>query len=86
MPEAARYLGVSRRTFYDYVRKDVPCVKVGGAVAFDVTDLDAWAEAHKERPKSAVSEALDERPLAAPTPTAQHRYAQERLARLRAQK
>lgn len=57
VPDAARYLGVSRRTFYDHVRKDVPCVKIGGVVAFDVTDLDAWAEAHKELPTQA-----DERP------------------------
>jgi excisionase family DNA binding protein len=49
--EAARYMGVSRRTFFMYVRKDVPSIQIGARVLFDAADLDTWAEAHKRAPE-----------------------------------
>ncbi len=49
-PEAARYLAVSTRTFYDHVRKGVPAVRIGASVRFDVADLDEWAAKRKEAP------------------------------------
>lgn len=43
--QAAKYLGVSRSTFYTLrIRR----VKVGTASRYDVQDLDAFIEAHKE--------------------------------------
>lgn len=83
VPAAARYLGVSVRTFYDHVRKELPCVKIGSRVTFDAVDLDAWADAHKERPNSAASKPSDETPLAVPTPTAQRRWALDSAGKLR---
>jgi len=53
-PDAAAYLGVSTRTFYDYVRKNVRVVRIGTRVAFDVADLDAYAERQKESPPEPV--------------------------------
>jgi excisionase family DNA binding protein len=47
---AARYLGVSRRTFFKHVRASVRAVQIGGRVTFDTDDLDAWANAHKTAP------------------------------------
>jgi excisionase family DNA binding protein len=48
--DAARYLGVSRRTFFVHVRKNVPCVQIGARVLFDTTDLDRWVEINKRVP------------------------------------
>jgi excisionase family DNA binding protein len=49
-PAAARYLGVSLRTFYDHVRAHVPAVRIGTRVVFDPADLDAFAETRKVAP------------------------------------
>ena len=48
--DAASYMGVSRRTFFMYVRKNVPHVQIGARVLFDVADLDRWIETNKRVP------------------------------------
>jgi excisionase family DNA binding protein len=53
-PEAARYLGVSRRTFYEYVRPKVQFARIGARVVFDTNDLDAWIASRKEAPPERV--------------------------------
>lgn len=54
-PEAARYLGVSTRTFYDHVRSGVAFVRIGSRVLFDAADLDAWAASRKQAPPEPVA-------------------------------
>lgn len=44
--EAAEYLGVSRRTFYEHVRREVRTVRIGTRVRFKTDELDSWAERH----------------------------------------
>ncbi len=43
--EAAAYLNISRATFYRYVIKDVPAIRVGSAPRWRRADLDAWLNA-----------------------------------------
>ncbi len=42
-PDAAAYLGVSVNTFDRHVRSEVPEVRRGTVVLFDVDALDRWA-------------------------------------------
>jgi excisionase family DNA binding protein len=58
--DAARYLGVSRRTFYDHVRNDISPIRIGARVLFDEADLDKWAEARKEARTPATPETQTE--------------------------
>jgi len=45
--EAARYLGLEVDTVYKKSRlREVPCVKVGRALRFDVKALDRYIEQH----------------------------------------
>ena len=46
--EAAEYLTVSRRYLANLTAAgDIPAVRMGRAVRYDVADLDAWIEQHK---------------------------------------
>ena len=45
--EAAKYLGMSLSTFKG-IMKEIPKIRLGRLVKFDVKDLDAYLEAHKE--------------------------------------
>ena len=49
--DAAAYLSVSLRTFYEHIRPHVTAVNVGRRVTFDKTDLDGWAEQNKQAAK-----------------------------------
>jgi excisionase family DNA binding protein len=45
--EAAQYLGLEVDTVYKKSRlREVPCVKVGGALRFDVKALEKYIEQH----------------------------------------
>ncbi len=45
--EAAALLGVSRSTFKDYVRGELPAVRIGRRVVFDRRDVEQWARERK---------------------------------------
>lgn len=46
--EASCYLGLTKTTLYTWTcRKKIPHVKIGRALRFDKTDLDAWIEPKK---------------------------------------
>ena len=50
--EAAQYLGTTPATLYTKVwRREVPFVKVGRSVRFDVKDLEELIERSKVRPR-----------------------------------
>lgn len=50
--EAAQYLGTTPATLYTKVwRREVPFVKVGRSVRFDVKDIEELIERSKVRPK-----------------------------------
>jgi excisionase family DNA binding protein len=50
--EAAKYLGTTEKTLYSKVwRREIPFVKLGRSVRFDIRDLDAMIEANKLRPR-----------------------------------
>jgi excisionase family DNA binding protein len=52
--EAARYLSVSVSTLYGWVwQRRIPFVKIGRALRFDPTDLEAYIEASKQYPDKA---------------------------------
>lgn len=49
--DAARYLGTTPATLYTKVwRREIPFVKLGRSVRFDVNDLDALIEGAKVKP------------------------------------
>jgi excisionase family DNA binding protein len=49
--EAARYLGTTPASLYSMVwRREVPFVKLGRSLRFDMNDLDALIEASKFKP------------------------------------
>ena len=49
--DAARYLGTTSATLYTKIwRREIPFVKFGRSVRFDVKDLDALIEASKVKP------------------------------------
>lgn len=50
--EAARYLAVSVSTMYGWVwQRRISFVKVGKALRFDPSDLEAFVEANRVRPR-----------------------------------
>lgn len=50
-PEAAAFLGMSERKFWEIVHEgEIPKLKVGRSVRFDVRDLIAYADRLKEQP------------------------------------
>jgi excisionase family DNA binding protein len=49
--DAARYLGTTPATLYTKIwRREIPFVKFGRSVRFDVNDLDALIEESKVKP------------------------------------
>jgi excisionase family DNA binding protein len=49
--DAARYLGTTPATLYTKIwRREIPFVKFGRSVRFDVKDLDALVEESKVKP------------------------------------
>jgi excisionase family DNA binding protein len=49
--DAARYLGTTPATLYTKVwRREIPFVKLGRSLRFDVNDLDALIEGSKVKP------------------------------------
>lgn len=41
--EAAEYLGMTKQAVYDRVRRtDIPHIRVGRSLRFDIQDLDLW--------------------------------------------
>lgn len=47
--EAAEYLSMTKAAIYQKRhRKQIPVVRLGKALRFDIQALDAWIEAHKE--------------------------------------
>jgi excisionase family DNA binding protein len=54
--EAAKYLAVSVSTLYGWVwQRRVPFVKIGRALRFDPSDLEAFVDANKHRPRKEFS-------------------------------
>lgn len=53
--EAARLLSVSQNTIWNMTvpRGDLPCVRIGRAVRFDVADLRTWIERRKSKARKA---------------------------------
>jgi excisionase family DNA binding protein len=50
--EAARYLGTTPATLYTRIwRREIPFIKLGRSVRFDLRDLDALIEASKVGPE-----------------------------------
>jgi excisionase family DNA binding protein len=50
--EAARFLAVSVSTLYGWVwQRRVPFIKMGRALRFDLSDLEGFVEANKQRPR-----------------------------------
>ncbi len=48
LPAAAEYMGLTTSALRSKVaRRDIPFIKDGRAVRFDVRDLDAWMHARK---------------------------------------
>ena len=48
--EAARMLAVSERTLWGLAdRGEIPRIRIGRAVRYDVRDLDAWIQHNKAR-------------------------------------
>jgi excisionase family DNA binding protein len=48
--EAARYLGVSRRTVQEMAANDeFPVTRIGTRVLIDILDLDRWIDANKTK-------------------------------------
>ena len=46
--EAAAILSISPRTLWTLTNEgDLPCVRIGRSVRYDLRDLDAWIERHK---------------------------------------
>lgn len=45
--EAADYMKVCLSSFKKNIQPEVPAIKIGRRVLFDVKDLDAYMEAHK---------------------------------------
>jgi excisionase family DNA binding protein len=57
--EAARYLGTTPATLYTKVwRREVPFVKFGRSVRFDIRDLDQMIEAMKVNPSDTAQSDL----------------------------
>jgi len=51
--EVSRYLAVSVSTVYGWVwQRRIPFVKLGRALRFDLSDLEAFVETNKEHAKS----------------------------------
>lgn len=47
----SRAIGVKRKTIYSWVHtRQIPYVKVGRLVKFDVADIDAWVQSRKVKP------------------------------------
>ena len=46
--EAADYMKVCLSSFKKNIKPEVPAIKIGRRVLFDVKDLDAYMEAHKK--------------------------------------
>lgn len=48
--EAARSLGVSEKTLYNYTRcGEIPVVRIGRAVRYSLEDLKAWIQRASEK-------------------------------------
>jgi len=45
--EAAQLLGVSNSTFKDYVRAELPAIKIGRRIVFERKDVERWARERK---------------------------------------
>jgi excisionase family DNA binding protein len=45
--EAAQLLGVSSSTFKDYVRAELPAIKIGRRIVFERKDVERWARERK---------------------------------------
>lgn len=45
--EAADYMKVCLSSFKKNIQPNIPAIKIGRRVLFDVKDLDAYMEAHK---------------------------------------
>ena len=49
-PQAAEMLAISQRLLWSLTnRGDVPCLRIGRSVRYDVTDLRSWIESKKCR-------------------------------------
>lgn len=46
--EVSEYLGISVKGIYNMVyRRQIPFVKIGGRLKFDIRDIDNWIEENK---------------------------------------
>ena len=53
--EAAKLLGIQPATIYTWVsRRKIPFVKVGGALRFRPSALEAWLQEREYRPETAL--------------------------------
>jgi excisionase family DNA binding protein len=47
--KASEYLGLAIATLYAYVsKKNIPFIKVGDRILFDIKDLDSWMDSKKQ--------------------------------------
>ena len=47
--EAAEYLGLAEQTVRQWASmRKIPCVKLGTALRFDVSDLDEWIDSNRQ--------------------------------------
>lgn len=88
--EAARYLGISKASFFTHVRKHVAAIKLGKRATFDVVDLDAFAATKKEAPATEsaprVAATIAASPRAAPIRADGRKYVLDADGRLRRRK
>ena len=55
--EVSEYLGISQKGLYNMIyRREIPFIKIGGRVRFDIIDLDKWIERQKIKSVSSVIE------------------------------
>jgi excisionase family DNA binding protein len=55
LPEAAEYLGITRRTLASNgwrIKHRIPTIAIGRALIFDTAALDRWLAQHVQRPVS----------------------------------
>lgn len=49
VPEVADFLRLHPKTIYDMAaRGDLPCLRIGGRLRFDPSDIATWVSARKE--------------------------------------
>ncbi len=51
--ELSEFLKVKPKTLYQWAKsKQIPCLKLNGALRFDLDDIHKWIESHKSNPST----------------------------------